>query len=167
MENRRPVGDPYEAAGNDLFGDGWRFRLNITPAQDGSLYLLNEDVGPDNKTRYNVLFPTVENNGGVSQISAKQRMETGWYYFVNKPGVEKLWVIWAAQALPDLETIFREARVSGEIAEPSKISKLQTYLKQSESQAPDVVSEKSQKRTVITGKGDMFVALVELSHLQR
>ena len=168
MNNRRPVGDPYDAAGNDLFGDGWKFRLNITPAQDGSLYLLNEDVGSDNKVRYNVLFPTIENNAGVAQLSAKQRTETGWYYFVERPGVEKVWLIWAAQPISDLDSIFRDAiRRDGVIAEASQISKVQTYLQQYESQAPDVISEKSQKRTVIRGKGNMLVALVELSHLQR
>ncbi len=168
MQNDRPVGDSYDAAGNELFGDGWKFRFNVEPAQNGSLYLLNEDAGSDNKLKYNVLFPTLENNAGVPQLSARQRIEAGPYYFVDKPGVEKLWLIWAEQPIPDLDTIFRDVtRHGGEIIEASQVSKVQTYLKQYESNPPVVISEQSQKRTVIRSKGDILVALVELSHLKR
>ncbi len=168
MENGRPVGDPYDTAGNYLFGDGWRFRLNITPAQDGFLYLLNEDRGSENKLQYNVLFPTVDNNAGKPRLSAKQRIEAGPYYFVDQPGVEKLWVIWATQAISDFDTIFQDVtRRDGVINDASQVSKVQAYLKQHESQKPEVISEQSQKRTIITGKGEIVVALVELSHLKR
>lgn len=168
MENGRPVGDSYDAAGNELFGDGWRFRFNIEPAQNGFLYLLNEDVGSGNKPKYNVLFPTIQNNAGASQLSAKQRVEAGWYHFVDQPGVEKLWLIWAVETIPDLDTIFRDViRRDGVINDASQISKVQTYLKQYESHTPEVISQQSQKRTVIKGKGEILVALVELSHLKR
>jgi len=168
MEKGRPVGPPSDAVGNELFGDGWRFHFNIEPAQNGSLYLLNEESGSGNKPRYNVLFPTLENNAGVPQLSAKQRMKAGPYRFVDQPGVEKLWLIWSAEAISDLDTIFRDvAKRDGVINEASQVSKVQTYLKQYESQKPEVISEQSQKRTVIKGKGDIIVALVELSHLKR
>jgi hypothetical protein len=169
MANRQtPIGAPYEAAGNELFGDGWRFRFNIEPAQSGSLYLLNEDSDSRNGIKYNVLFPTLENNAGVAQLAAKQRVEAGWYYFVDQPGVEKLWLVWAEQPIPDLETTLQEAiKRDGVISEASEVAKVQTYLKQYESQKPKVVSDQSQKRTVISGSGDKLVALVELSHLKR
>jgi hypothetical protein len=166
--SQTPIGAPYEAAGNELFGDGWRFRFNIEPSQSGSLYLINEDSDSRNGIKYNVLFPTLENNGGVAQLAAKQRMEAGWYYFVDQPGVEKLWLVWAEQPIPDLETTLKEAiKRDGEIREASEVAKVQSYLKLYESQKPKVVSDQSQKRTVISGSGDKLVALVELSHLKR
>jgi hypothetical protein len=166
--SQTPIGAPYEAAGNELFGDGWRFRFNIEPSQSGSLYLINEDSDSRNGIKYNVLFPTLENNGGVAQLAAKQRMEAGWYYFVDQPGVEKLWLVWAEQPIPDLETTLKEAiKRDGVISEASEVAKVQSYLKLYESQKPKVVSDQSQKRTVISGSGDKLVALVELSHLKR
>lgn len=168
MQNDRPLGDPFDAAGNELFGNGWKFRFNVQPAQNGALYLLNEGLGPDNRTEYNVLFPTPKNNAGVSQLGANQRIEAGWYYFVAQPGVEKLWLIWATQPVSDLDTIFSDAaRHEGVITGEAQISKVQGFLKQHESPAPEVNSDQKQKRTVVKGTGNILITRIELSHLKR
>jgi serine/threonine protein kinase len=168
MQNDQPLGEPYDAAGNELFGNGWKFRFNVQPAQNGALYLLNEGPGPDSKTEYNVLFPTPQNNAGVSKLGANQRIEAGWYYFVAQPGVEKLWLIWATQPVSDLDAIFSDAaRHGGVITGDAQIGKMQSFLKQHESPAPEVNSDQKQKRTVVKGTGDILITPIELSHLKR
>jgi hypothetical protein len=165
MSNNKAVGDTIESTGDQLFGNGWKFRFNLQPAQNGALYLLNEGPGPDNRTEYNVLFPNPADNNGVPNLSANQKINAGWYRFVDHTGVEKLWVVWSTRPVPELDEVFREAtKRGGVIADPAHIATIQKYLKTYDLQRPEVNSDKAQKRTVVKGKGDIVVSLIELSH---
>jgi len=168
MKNDVPVGDPFDAAGNELFGNGWRFRFNVEPAQAGALYLLNEGLSADNKTEYNILFPTPMNNAGIAALGANQRIGTDWNYFVAQPGVEKLWLIWATQPAPDMDAIFAAAvQNAGVVASEADINKLKEFLRLHKSPAPEVNSDQKEKRTVIKGAGQILITPIELSHLER
>lgn len=165
MTGEKLTGEPFESAGQEIFGNGWRFRFNLLPAQNGALYLINEGPGADNKTEYNVLFPNPANNNGVSGLAASQKLEAGWFRFVDKTGIEKIWLIWSANSVEDLDNIFRNAATQGGvIADPLQIAVVQNYLKQYEERPPEVEAIKAQKRTVVRGRGDVVVSLLELSH---
>ncbi len=165
MANDKLTGEPFDSAGQEIFGNGWRFRFNLQPAQNGALYLLNEGPGADNKIEYNVLFPNPADNNGVPGLAANQKLDAGWFRFVDKTGVEKLWVIWLSQSASDLDAVFRDAaNHGGVIADAGQIAAVQNYLKQYESQRPEVIPYKAQKRTLVKGKGDLVVSLIELSH---
>ncbi len=160
--NRR---EPFESAGQEIFGNGWRFRFNLVPAQPGALYLLNEGPGKDNKTEYNIFFPNPADNKGIADLSANQQLNAGWYRFVENTGVEKIWIIWSAAPLPDLNEVFRAAGTNkGVVGDASHLQKLQTYLSRYDPKGLEVVPNKAQKRTLVKGKGDVIVSLIELSH---
>jgi class 3 adenylate cyclase len=165
MANDKLTGDAFDSAGQEIFGNGWRFRFNLQPAQNGALYLLNEGPGADNKIEYNVLFPNPADNNGVPGLAANQKLDAGWFRFVDQTGVEKLWVIWLSQSAADLDAIFHDAaNRGGVIADAGQIATVQNYLKHHESQRPEVIPNKAQKRTLVKGKGDLVVSLIELSH---
>lgn len=165
MANDKLTGEPFDSAGQEIFGNGWRFRFNLQPAQNGALYLLNEGPGADNKIEYNVLFPNPADNNGVPGLVANQKLDAGWFRFVDQTGVEKLWVIWLSQSASDLDAIFRETvNHGGVIADAGQIATVRNYLKHYESQRPEVIPYKAQKRTLVKGKGDLVVNLIELSH---
>jgi serine/threonine protein kinase len=165
MSDKKPVGDPFDSAGDVIFGNGWRFRFNFQPAQNGALYLLNEGPGADNKTEYNVLFPNPKDNGGLAELAANQLLNGGWNVFVDQTGVEKLWLIWAAQVPADLDAVFHDAaNHGGVIGDVGHIETVQNYLKQYDKQRLEVNADKAQKRTTVKAKGDVVVSLVELSH---
>ena len=165
MANGKVDGQPFDSAGQEIFNSGWRFRFNLQPAQNGALYLLNEGPGPGNKIEYNVLFPNPGDNHGVAGLAANQKVDAGWYRFVDQKGVEKLWVIWTSESVSDLDTIFRDAaNHKGVITDAGQIATVQNYLKHYESERPEVIPYKAQKRTLVKGKGDLVVSLIELSH---
>jgi serine/threonine protein kinase len=165
MANGKPTGEPFDSAGQEIFGNGWHFRFNLQPLQDGALYLLNEGPGAENKIEFNVLFPNPADNNGVAGLAANQKLDAGWFRFVEKTGVEKLWVIWLSQSASDLDAISRDAASHrGVIVDAGQIATVQNYLKQYESQRPEVIPYKAQKRTLVKGKGDPVVSLIELSH---
>ncbi len=165
MANGKLTGEPFDSAGQEIFGNGWHFRFNLQPLQNGALYLLNEAPGAENKLEFNVLFPNPADNNGVAGLAANQKLDAGWFRFVDKTGVEKLWVIWLSQSPSDLDAISRDAaNHGGVIADAGQIATVQNYLKQYESQRPEVIPYKAQKRTLVKGKGDIVVSLIELSH---
>ena len=160
-------GDPFESVGQQIYGNGWEFRLNITPAQAGALYLLNEGAGPNRTVVYNVLFPTPANNSGVAQLAAGQMMQTRQYVFNEYKGAEKLWIIWSAQPLAELDGIFKDAAQNKlVISDPAQINTVRNLVARYASAKPDVQTDMSKKQTTIKGKAAVLVSLLELQHEQ-
>src|SRR6185295_13468530 len=109
MYKNKPQGGPVESSGDLLFGTGWKFSFNFLPQQSGSLYLVNVGPGKNGTEEYNILFPTPKKNGGSAKLVAAQKIQAGPYDFVEATGIEKLWIIWSAQPLPELESAFSNA----------------------------------------------------------
>jgi hypothetical protein len=160
MSGAQPVGGEIESSGSELYGNGWKFRVNVTPAQSGSLYMLNE--GPVN---YNVLFPTPANNNSTPQLDANQRIQTGWYVFDENPGTEKVWIIWSAKPLRELDAIFKDASEHRlEIRDSQQIKAVRDIITSYGVAEPLV--DKSNKRSTIGGKREVLVSLLLLEHNQ-
>jgi hypothetical protein len=146
--------------------------------QSGALYLINVGPGKNGADEYDILFPLPPDKNPLpldkkldARLVANQTMQlplTEWYRFVEQTGVEKLWIIWSAQPIPELDAIFSEAARNkndqGVIANPDQIAQMQVYLKKYESAHPEVVRDKAKKLTSVKGRGDILVSLVELSH---
>jgi eukaryotic-like serine/threonine-protein kinase len=168
MAGRTPIGNPIQSSGDLMFGTGWKFRFNLRPAQPGVLYLLNVAPAKEGREEYNVLFPNPQDNGGEARLRAEETMQGGWYDFVGQTGVEKLWIIWSSQPLPDLDAIFSEAAKNkkdpGVIANSDQMAEVQAYLKKYYQAPPEVINDKSKKLTVVKGRGNLLVSLVELTH---
>ncbi len=175
MVNKKPLGAPIESEGSLSFGNGWKFKLNLRPAQAGALYLINVGPGKNGGDEYNVLFPLPANRNSVDKLeprlAADQTMQlpnVDWYQFVEQTGVEKVWLIWSDQPLPDLDAIVGEAAASkdqpGVISNPAHISQIQSYMKRYDTAPPQVVNDKSAKRTSLKGFGNVVVNKIELSH---
>lgn len=160
-----PSGAPYESTGQEVYGDGWDFRVTITPAQAGSLYLLNEGAGAGGTLVYNVLFPTRDNNNRVARLAANQTMRTESYVFDEYGGTEKLWIIWSAEPLEKLDNIFEDVDKNElVISDPKQISAVREILARYYSSKPEVVTDKARRQTVIKGQGNIFISLLELRH---
>ena len=163
MRNDKPDGGEIAMTGNEVYGNGWKFRFNFDPAQSGSLYLLNESPGPPDKREFNALFPTPK-TGGKAQLDRHQRLQTLWNRFDQKTGVEKLWIIWAVDPVPELDELFRAAGQTGGVLSEDQVATVQTYLKQFESKQPVAATDKQQNFTLVKGQGSVFVSLQELTH---
>jgi hypothetical protein len=163
----KPLGAPFESTGQEIYGNGWEFHLNITPAEAGSLYLLNEGPGENNTTGYHVLFPTPANNNGVAYLAAGQTMQTKQYFFSEYKGTEKLWIIWSVQPLDELDGIFKDAARNRLVIEnPAQINMVRDLLARYDSSKLEVRSDKSKKQTTIKSTYEVLVSLLELQHEQ-
>ena len=175
MLNQKPLGETFPSAGDIAFGNGWRFRFNLQPAQSGALYLLNVGPGKDGADEYDILFPLPSDNQVNPKLTADRAVQlppldakSKWYQFVEKNGVEKFWIIWSTQPIPELDAIFNDAARNkqdpGVIVNPDHIDIVESYLKKYDSARPEVVADKSKKLTSVKGRGEVLVNLVELSH---
>jgi hypothetical protein len=178
MRNQKPEGEPIESAGDNIFGNGWRFRFNLRPAQSGALYLFNLGPGEEGVEEYNILFPIPQDDqplplGKVldATLAAGQTVQlprTKWYRFVDKTGAEKIWVIWSAAPVAALNKIFEEAArnkdAPGVITNPEHIAQIQTLQKKYYEAPPESQTDKATKLTLVKGRGEVLVNLIQLSH---
>jgi len=162
MRNGKPDSELRQSAGNDIFGNNWRFQFNLTPGETGAMYLINVGPGKNHAQEYNILFPLPGVGQSDPNLEANKTFKTDWARFVDQTGVEQLWIIWSVQPVRELDEIFKHASLTrGVITNSDDIAKLQAYLKSSNS---DVIHDKEKKQTFVKGTGDILVNLVELTH---
>ena len=93
---------------------------------------------------------------------------TDWYRFVDKTGNEKIWVIWSAAPVATLNTIFEAAARNKEapvvITNPEHIAQVQTLVKKYYEAPPESRTDKATKLTLVKGRGEVLVNLIQLSH---
>lgn len=160
----KPMGGPEEYTGAELFGNGWKFKFNVTPVEDGHFYLLNAAPQPDGSIEWNVLFPTKKNNDGQSKIVGRQKRTFGWYVFDDKPGQEKLWLVWSRQPVPDLEAAVKAATRTALVIKEPELGAVIGFLQPWERQPPAASADEAQKLTVIQSEQPTWAYLVSLRH---
>lgn len=159
MAGDQKIGDEYESTGKDRYGNSWRYRMNVTAGEPGYLYMLNEGT-----VNYNVLFPTEPND---DHLAANQRMQTVWYFFDNNPGIERVWIIFSARPISELDTIVKDATKDASkgiitIADQAQIKTVRDIIAQHSTTDPIV--DESKKQSVVKGSGNILVSLLELQH---
>ena len=105
MRDGKPFQDQFESSGQEIFENGWKFRMNLSSPQDGYLYLLNEGPANGDAVTYNVLFPESKTNGGSSRVSANQQLKTAWMRFDDHQGTEKFWMVWSSSPVKELDAV--------------------------------------------------------------
>jgi len=151
-------GDEYESTGQESYGNRWQYRMNVTAGQSGYLYMLNEGT-----VNYNVLFPTEPNN---NHLAVNQTMQTVRYYFDENPGIERVWIIFSAKPLSELDTICKDvAKQKRTITDPAHIKTIRDTIAHYSISEP--VVDESKKQSIIKGTGNVLVSLLELKHSQQ
>lgn len=140
----------------------------MRPAQTGAMYLLNVGPAKNNTNEYDILFPVARDNKVDANVAANQVVQTDWLRFVEQTGVERLWLIWTAKPVAALDAIFaeaaRNAAAPGVVTNPEHIAHLQTLLKKYDEAPPESRTDKASKLTLVKGRGEVLVNLIQLSH---
>jgi serine/threonine protein kinase len=167
MDDGRPEQDEFESSGREIFGNGWKFMMNISSPQAGYLYLLNEGPAADGTTTLNVLFPAPSTNSGASYVAANQQMKTGWMRFDKNQGTEKFWLVLAASPVPELEAVKGTVneKDKGTIKDEGQAKAVRGFLiSRYASAKPELEKDELTKQTNMKAKGDVVVSFVELEH---
>jgi serine/threonine protein kinase len=155
-------GATFDSTGREIFATGSGFTLNLQPPENGAFYLISEGLDERQATEWNVLWPTPKNNGGQPQLTAQQVYKTRNYKFAGSTGNEKLWLVWSAQPVPLLDSLFREAFEQEGVIR--RADDLAGFLRQHGNPAPQLNRDDNRSRVTLTGRGQILVAPLELSH---
>jgi serine/threonine protein kinase len=167
----KPYGEPFRLPGEINFEKDYRVRLHFGSQQDGHLYIFNE--GPPIKGEappLNVLFPSPTANNGLSLVSSGQTIDIpreSWFRLDQDEGTEKVWLVWSANALPDLEATkeFANEKDRGVIGSPGLDRSVKDFLSKTQSASkPTVVKDDATKETRVKAKGDTVVHVLALEH---
>jgi hypothetical protein len=168
--NGQPFQDPFRLAGEINFEKDYRVRLNVSSAQTGYLYILNE--GPatrDGSSSFVVLFPSTTANQGVSHLAENQRIEIpeqSWLQFDAEQGTEKLWLIFSADAVSELEAVkqFANLKDKGLIKDAGLNARVQEFLRAHSSAKAKLEKDDELKQTSLTVAGSVLVHPIKLEH---
>jgi serine/threonine protein kinase len=160
--------DPFTLAGEINFEAGYRIRVNVSSQQSGHLYVFNE--GPPEtgaQTEFVIIFPSPTANDGSSLLNSGQVVkipERTWLRFDKQQGVEKLWIVFAADTVPELEALkqFANPESQGLITDVGQNRVLQNFLTAHSSPRP--AAEKGETLTTVKATGNVLVYAVKLEH---
>ena len=164
----RAYGDAFPLAGEINFEADYQIRVHIRSPQPGYLYIFNE--GPANASatpEYNVVFPSKTANKGSSFLAAGdvvQIPEKSWLQFDKQQGVEKLWLVFSQEAVPELEAMkqFASEQTKGLITDVAQNKAIQNFL--TNSSLPKAGAEKGETLTTVKAAGKLVVYAVKLEH---
>jgi serine/threonine-protein kinase len=165
MRDAKPYQNEFESSGQEIFENGWKFRMNLNPPQEGYLYLLNE--GPaGNAVTYNMLFPETKTNNGSPKVTADQKLQTAWMRFDDHQGTEKFWIVYSGAPVKELEAVTDKVNDTdqGEIKDSAQSRAVRDFLQKYSATKPEVTKDSARKLTTVKGKGDVLVNSIELEH---
>jgi hypothetical protein len=159
---------PFTVAGEINFEARDQIRLNVRSPQNGYLYVVNE--GPregTNPSEFVILFPSPTANAGASVLSAGQEVqipEQSWIEFDTQQGVERLWLIFAEEAVAELEGLkeFANRQRRGLITDATRNKSVQDFLTAHSASKPQL--EKGDLLTTLKASGKFLLYPVRLEH---
>jgi class 3 adenylate cyclase len=164
-------GKPYEAVRRvekTTFASDVRLRLTFKMTQPGHLYLMN--LGP--KGDIGVLYPSLT-LGQKSALGAGTEHSVppgdNWFVLDSQSGNEKLYLVWAAKAVPDLEYAANGSggeTVNGQVfvRQPDKVKEILALMDKAASTTTGQF-DKEQNLTRLTSPGDVLSYLLTLERI--
>jgi len=153
---RYPGSKPALATEGMFFEVGDRVWLNVNSNRDGHLYIINER--PRNLA---LLFPNPAYNEGSAEVKANQPLQIppriNGFEFDESEGTEKLWLVWSAQSVTELEAVKGKVKF-GVINKSAEIESITKLLN-----AHSVINLNTGE-TTLSSSDDVVVALLKLEH---
>jgi serine/threonine protein kinase len=166
MRDDKPYQDEFQASGQEIFETGYKFRLNINSGEAGYVYLFNDGPPDTDGTSFTILYPTLQTNDGSARAAADELVRTNWNTFKGQSGTEQFWVVWAAQAVPELETAKEQAlkRPNGALTGEALMA-VKEFLNITQPKSKSRIStDKDGTVTTVHGFGDVIIRQLKLQH---
>ena len=158
----------YTSSGEINFELNDEVRLNVRTPQTGHLYVLNE--GPRNGSatpQFVVLFPSPTANKGSSELAFNSEIQipqATWFTFDEEQGVERVWLIFSKDAIPEFDALkqFASPKTRGLITDPAQNKLVQDFLATQTTNKPKV--ERGDTLTTLMSSDNVLVYPLKLEH---
>lgn len=165
--SNKPYQGQFTLPGEMIFEADYRIQVSVRSPQPGYLYIFNE--GPpegSGPTEFVLLFPSSTGNKGSSFLAAGQVIqipEKSWFQFDQQQGTEKLWFVFAANAIPELDALgVANPQTVGLITDPAQNQIIKNFLTAHAADKPEY--HKDEKQTTLKLRGNLLVYAVKLEH---
>jgi hypothetical protein len=114
-----------------------------------------------------IVFPSTTANNNSPLLAAGQIVqipEKTWLEFDKEQGVEKLWLVFSEDAVPELETArqFATTQTRNLITDPGQNKTVQNFLNTHSATKPE--AEKGEKLTTLKTAGKLLTYAIRLEH---
>ncbi len=165
MRDGKPFEEPFKSSGQEVFENGYKFKLNIKSDATGFIYLFNEDKDASGKIVYNILFPTPKINNGLATVAANKEVGTNFNTFGGTRGTEIVWLIWTKDKTDYLEAARQSAfDANGAVKDEKNTRQLSDFLQKYSKEKSEASKDSANQQTVVKGKGETVVYRIELEH---
>ncbi len=156
VRNGQEYDPPFDATGDEPFENGWLFRFTFSSPQTGYVYAINEGPGERGQSRLAKLFPW---KGESAQLAANVARVTDNNNLDRNKGTEKIWLVWAKSAVPELDAIKNVL-----VSDPTQAEAVRQFLAQHASLQAESVADAQTKQITLRGRGETLVKAVLLKH---
>ena len=157
--------EPFKSSGQEIFENGYKFKLIFQSDADGFFYIFSESKDADGKTFYNILYPTPKTNNGSAEVRARQTIETGQNTFGGESTTEIVWLIWTKDKTDDLESARTSAfAAQGAVKDEKNVRLLSDFVQEYGQEKPETSKDTANRQTIVKGKSDVIVQKIELEH---
>jgi serine/threonine-protein kinase len=165
MRGGKPYQQAYLSSGKDTFETGYKFRLNVSSAEPGFLYVFNEGP-PSRGTSFTILYPTPLTNDGLATLGANQVVQTNWNTFAGESGTENFWIVWSTTPVPELEAAKAEAfkHPHGGLTGENLVATKKFLMMKQDEVKTRYTTNNDTHQTTVRGNGDLLVRMVEFQH---
>jgi serine/threonine protein kinase len=158
---------PYTLSGEVNFEQQDQIRLNIRSPEDGHLYIINEAPREGFAPDFVVLFPSPSTNNGDSFVRAGRELrfpDASWLRFDEQQGVERLWLVFAEDPLPQLEQFNGLVNVEtrGHVTSYVQGKEIQAFLSANSTVKPNL--DKGDTLTTLKAPGKLLLYPLKLEH---
>ena len=156
----------FESVGDDVYGAGWRFRVNVQAPTSGYLYVLGDEAPrPGNPTGLALLYAVPQNTAPRSREGAT--LTTDWFVFAGPPGRERLWLVWSDMPIDELASvasIVNPSRDGGVIRDANRGERIRALLTDAAQPLPTIARDGGAVRATVQTPGTAVVHRLELQH---
>jgi len=166
MRDGKAYQEPFQSSGQEIFENGYKFRLNLSSPQAGYLYVFNEGTPEKDKTEFTIIYPTPLTNKGSARLDANQAIQTNWNRFEGVTGTEHFWIVWSVAPVTQLESTRDEAFKSNEgaITDAAMVRTVKEFLVKHSDPKPETTKDTVKQQTDVRASGDLLVKQLELEH---
>jgi serine/threonine protein kinase len=161
MRDGRRYRDPFQSSGQEIFENGYKFRLNFSSPDPGYLYVFNEGLPERDGTSLTMIYPT---RSKASSFGANQPVQTNWNTFRGQAGTENFWIVWSASPVSQLESAKEDALANQKGALTNSFNAVKDFLVTHSNAELKTSKDATTQTTNVNGTGDVLVTLAKLEH---
>ncbi|MFN2578069.1 MAG: serine/threonine protein kinase [Pyrinomonadaceae bacterium] len=155
--------EPFQSSGQEIFENGYKFRVNFSSPDDGYLYVFYESPPGSYEAPFTLIYPT---RSRKSALVSKQPPQTNLNTFRGQPGTENFWIVWSRSSLTELETAKAAAfdDPKGAITDSNLIGRVRDFLMKYSQPSPQATTDVTAQQTQVRGSSDILVKLAQFEH---